>query len=794
VIDLVVAWALFPLVLTALSWGLGLLVQCAAGWRLPGVLLLPVGMAALIVASQFVAYWPPTAPLTPFAVALLAVAGFAAAWRAGELATPRVLIARIDRPAALAALGIFAVFAAPIVLSGEATFAGYTILGDTSVHFVLIDQLMAHGHSLDGLAPSAYQAAVRDYFSSGYPLGSHTALGAARGLVGVDVAWVYQPFIAYVLAMLGLSALALARLVVPGSPRWQAFAAFLSAMPALVVGYALQGSIKELVTAWLVTLLAALLPSLVAARPGPRSVVPFAVASAAGLAAIGVAVAPWLAPFALAALVALLLRRRALRPVLVQAAAWVVVTAVLAIPTWVALGSYLDVTRSVVTAKAEYGNLLQPISSLQVFGAWFSGDYRLRPESSTPAALNNISLTYMAIGALAAAALLGLAAALRARAWPLLVYWAVSALACIYVVRTGSPWADGKAQMIAAPALMLGSALGPAALWARGLRRESVVFGAVIGIAVVASAAMQYHSVSLAPRDRLDELTRLGELTAGRGPLLHVEFEEWAKHFERDSQPQVAYAAPDLDTMSAAELRHYPYIALRRTPTQSRPPAAYERVWSGRWYELWARRKGPLDDVRARLPLGEGGDAGARASCSDVRHIARHGARLAFVERPQPLMIDLRKTSHPATWVADASGAPRLMLFGPGIVRTTVNIPRPGRYSIWVGGSHNRQIAVRVDGRVVGVVRRALDTAPGTQEVATIDVAAGAHTIDLVRGGGDLRPGNGDANRWLGPVVLDPTDPRRLETMPAAGWRSLCGRRLDWIEAIGAPAGRASAR
>jgi hypothetical protein len=34
-------------------------------------------------------------------------------------------------------------------------------------------------------------------------------------------------------------------------------------------------------------------------------------------------------------------------------------------------------------------------------------------------------------------------------------------------------------------------------------------------------------------------------------------------------------------------------------------------------------------------------------------------------------------------------------------------------------------------------------------------------------------------------VVLGPTDDTRaVQTLPAAGWRSLCGQHLDWIEAL----------
>ena len=92
------------------------------------------------------------------------------------------MAAALDPWAAGAALFTFAVFAAPVVLGGSASFAGYTILGDTAVHFVLVDRIASEGTSLAGLDPSSYRETLEAYFSSGYPLGAHAALAAVRPL------------------------------------------------------------------------------------------------------------------------------------------------------------------------------------------------------------------------------------------------------------------------------------------------------------------------------------------------------------------------------------------------------------------------------------------------------------------------------------------------------------------------------------------------------------------------------------------------------------------------------------
>src|SRR5262245_22653704 len=120
---LFVAWVAYPLVIAGLSLGCGLLVESMGGRRLPGQLVLPVGFALLVVAASFTTMRPSTAEVTSPLVVGLAVTGFG-------LSFP--LRRRLDAWAVGAAVAVFAVYAAPIVLSGKATFAGYITLDDTS--------------------------------------------------------------------------------------------------------------------------------------------------------------------------------------------------------------------------------------------------------------------------------------------------------------------------------------------------------------------------------------------------------------------------------------------------------------------------------------------------------------------------------------------------------------------------------------------------------------------------------------------------------------------------------------
>ena len=81
-------------------------------------------------------------------------------------------------------------------LSGEATFAGYIKLDDTATWLALTDRVMEHGRSLDGLAPSTYEATLAFNLADGYPVGVFLPLGVGGALLGEDIAWLVQPYMA----------------------------------------------------------------------------------------------------------------------------------------------------------------------------------------------------------------------------------------------------------------------------------------------------------------------------------------------------------------------------------------------------------------------------------------------------------------------------------------------------------------------------------------------------------------------------------------------------------------------
>jgi hypothetical protein len=720
------AWLVFPALLALLSLGLGLLVERLGSTRLPGTLLIPTGLAAIIVIARAAMTWDLTAELGTPLVVIGALAGLV-------LGRERVWPLRLDRWAAGAAAIVFAVFAAPVVLGGSASFAGYTILGDTAVHFVLVDRIATEGTSLSGLEPSSYRQTLEAYFASGYPLGAHAALAAVRPLAFADVAWVFQPFLACIAAALALTLVGLLQAVVASAWR-RAAVAVVAAQPALVYSFAMQGSVKELATLWLVALLAALAAG--------RHVVALAVAAAAGVAAIGVAVAAWLGPVLL---VGLWLVARASprdnRRTALTALGFTALLIVLSLPTLLDLGDYLDVTETVVTTQEELGNLLAPLSVTHVFGVWLTGDYRVLPP--TGAGIDKLELTYALIGLVGVAALLGVAWLVRRRALAPLLFLAVSLIALGYVTRRGSPWADAKAFAITSPAVLLTAALGPIALEVRGARVEALVLGVAIAAGVLASNALVYHEVSLAPRERLAELEEVAERTENRGPLLYTEFEEFGKHFLRDSDPVGASEAltvpgltpltreggggrfgypVEVSALRPEDVERFRTLVLRREPDAEPPPAGYSLEWSGHYYEIWSRRA-----------------ADARTDCSPVG---------------RPAELPTAELALPEDWTRRSDDPTLVQTVGAGAVSGDLELRRSGRHELWLRGSFGREVRVLIDGRELRSARDELAQPANWLDLGSADLGSGHHRVELARAGGSLAPGNGDGPRTLGSLVL----------------------------------------
>jgi hypothetical protein len=785
---LFVCWVVFPLVMTLLALGCGLLAETVAGIRLPGPLIPGVGLAVIIVATHFTTLSDATAELSIPVVVALAVAGIALSipWRKG----------RLDWWAVGTAVAAFALYAAPVVLSGEATFTGYIKLDDTATWLAITDRVMEHGRDLTGLAPSSYEATLAVNLPGGYPIGAFLPLGVGQAIVSQDGAWVIQPYMAFLAAMLATTFYMLAAPVLRSQPL-RALAAFVAAQAALLFAYYLWGGVKEIAAAWAIALIAAL--AVPATRPGTpmRAVIPLAFAGAATLAILSFGGAVWLGPLLLAAAV-LAVRSYGARFTAQRAAAFLVAGAVLALPSLLKAKTFLSPNSGTLTNSTDLGNLIKPLSGLQFFGIWPNGDFRLRPES--------MAATRLLIAVVIVAALAGLWLAWRRGGNALLIYVAGATVGCVLVTSFASPWVDAKALATASPAFVLAGLIAAGAIVESGRRLEGALVIAAIAGGVLWSNALAYQDANLAPRGRLAELEQIGEKYAGQGPALMTEYEPYGvRHFLRKLDAEGAselrrrviplrsgraldkLEVADIDQFALDGLLVYKTLVLRTSPVESRPPSPYTLVEHGRWYDVWQRPDGP-SAVVDHLPLGDALHPSAPVRCSAIERLAREAGpkgRLAVAIRgADPIVIELSSATRPSSWQPSTEATGSVFPAKPGIVETFVHAPTPGAYGVWVGGGFRRELELLVDGRRVSAHRDELSHAGQYEPLADVQLTPGVHRISLRYGKSDLRPGSGEPPFSLGPLVLSPRASPTVRYVDARNAQSLCGGTFDWVEAI----------
>ncbi len=288
------AWVVFPALMLVLCAGAGLGVRRAAGpVAVPAVLVVPVGLALLVVVGGLFCYYAALAPLAAPAFVFVGVLGLVLS--RGSL---RRLFERRGRGTDLwavgAAVGAWAIVAAPVVLSGKPGFTGYGHIVDISYQFDLAAHFAHSGRSIPAISPgSAYLNDLVKYLSTGYPGGGQWTLGALSNLMPVDLSWLYQPFLAFLSAMSALSLYSLlGRLIRPRG--WRALGAFIAAQPNILMASALAGGIKELSTSCFLLLLAALIaPVLPRVVPG-RTMLAIPIALAATFASLSLTTVPWI--------------------------------------------------------------------------------------------------------------------------------------------------------------------------------------------------------------------------------------------------------------------------------------------------------------------------------------------------------------------------------------------------------------------------------------------------------------------------------------------------------------------
>lgn len=791
--DVAVAWLAFPALTLLGALGVGLIVERVAGRELSAEMLVVVGLAGFVVLSDVSTLFGRGAAVVSWGVPLAAAVG---------LVTRRRAIRRaVDRWTWAGALAGCAILAAPFVLSGQATFGGYSTLGDTAIQMLGAEILPELGRTTDGLPPSTVTAALDGYFAgNGYPSGAQAAVGILTRTLHGDIFGTYTAFLAVLAGGAGIAVGEMMRgLRAPGAVR--AVAVGVAVAAPLVASYTWQGSIKEIATIAFVgasaVAVAWWIRELVAGA-GPRAALVPAVPVAASVSVSSVGAAPWIGVvllFALGAVVTLVRNDRSqLRRISASAGSGVGLAIVLSIPALLALGALAPVAGGVLTSDVELGNLGHPLPWWETFAPWLTFDYRRELVGG------QLTVGHLGAAVIAGLALTGVVVAVRRRSLAVVSWVAASVVAWIFISHTGSPWAEAKSMAIAAPALFAAACVVAVPI----ARRSAALAGLLLLIPiviVVASDVQGYRGVALAPVQRLGELRTIDARIGDGGSTLFPEFDEFAKVALRHSAPEIpgepwrsrvivgtdgsavgTYAvSSDIAAVAARGeqgLRQFRYVVVRRGPVGSWPPG-YRLRTSTAHYLVFEREggtgDGPFDVRRVDGPLG----AGARTV--PCRRLGHDG-----VAQRRPLSVGLNVMAddrRPAMWLLHPGGAPRFAdTKGPGHVTGTLVVPSSGLYRVWVEGSFNRRIDVRVAGRSIGSIEHARNTTPQPEAAGTIRLAAGRTSMTITRRGRSLLPGSANdparagvmGNAWL---------ERADDTAQPVLSRDGCGTARDVMEA-----------
>ena len=513
---LVVAWVVFPMVLLAVTLGCGLALEALAGRPLPLSLVPPVGFAAAVVLMGFATMTDATAELAVPLVVALSIAGFGV----GHAGLRR----RLEPWAAGAGAAAYAAYAAPVVASGEATFAGYVKLDDTATWLGMLDYALEHGTRVTGLAPSSYEAMLTFWLGDGYPLGSFLPLGVTR-LVDVDPAWTWQPYLAFLAAPSRARAVPARRkrrpLATPPCARRGDGERFGAPLRVRALGRregALRGGPAGAAGRDHVARLER--PATGGPHPG--------VAASAFLDGLSVAGAIWLVPVAAVVLVQGWRRRR-----LGTVALAAVAALALALPALVAAPSFLDNANEVARGTDVNGNLLGPLSPWQLAGIWPSTDFRVEPEQVSrddrPRGDRAGGVCPRSGRRLPAQ---GLEPARAPRDRP---GGGVRVHRLVGAVDRGEGARDRLTRRS-----RRGPRRGAALVESRRRVEGALVLVALVG-GVAWSNALASSDAYLAPRGQLAELEGIGERYAGDGPTLMTEYQPYGvRHFLRRMDPEGA--------------------------------------------------------------------------------------------------------------------------------------------------------------------------------------------------------------------------------------------------------------
>jgi hypothetical protein len=205
---------------------------------------------------------------------------------------------------------------------------------------------------------------------------------------------------------------------------------------------------------------------------------------------------------------------------------------------------------------------------------------------------------------------------------------------------------------------------------------------------------------------------------------------------------------------------------------------------------VWRRPAGP-SGIIAHLALGSRFQPAAVPDCKAVMRLAHRAARahgvLETVFRPEVTVIkpngEVAVPKHFYSY-----GEPHALVYKTNAYKLVLpfTLKSDGKYGVWVGGSFSSTLTAKLDGRVVGQQRNQSEWPGNFLFFGSIRLTRGHHVLVIKHSAPDWRPGSAAKQPFgLGPfVIAQGTDDRPVKTVQPSAAHSLCGRTLDWVEAV----------
>ena len=803
-------WLAAPAILLIVFFGLGVGLSILLGKRANFVLAIANGFLLSIVIGSLLSFSAITAPLSAYLIGSLGLAGtLLCAFSYREYF-------RFDKAASMAGLIAYFSYALPIAMSGKPGWAGWVKLDDTATWFAVTDRLMNVGQVVPGAISTTYDRVLQLYLGDGvfgssgfnYPLGAYIPYGIMAKLTKIDVAWLFQPFMALVAGIVAMIFAMIIRSRVKNNFMIYIIPA-ISISASTLYSYVMWGGIKEIVLVLPLSLIGLILFQGFKRKSDIESLSymllsMFALFFIAGKSSIG-----FLVPLLIVAICIRLFNRsrKLFNSVVYTCAGFALLVLALFVSGNDVIGRVF-----VPPNGGDTGNLVRPLNFLQVMGIWPAPDFRMDPYF--PALTYSIILIAMLFAGY------GIYQSVKKSHWTMPALISSLILVITYSHFYGGIWFTAKAISVASPFFLLAASLG---IWEAWLQVNSalekrkalvnypnlvVALGTLVGLGVVISNLLVYGNVWLAPYSEGNELRNIGKLYAGQGPTLMTEYSVFgARYFLRDMDTESASElrvhmiplkdgtqlekgwAADIGLFDNPTIDYFNYLVLRKSPVGSRPPQNYDLAWTGDYFQVW-KKVNLSGAIKSTLGLGDNFSAGSVPDCKVVADFISTKAptdKVYAVSREQVYKISFADVQLPANWTPIDAVSGAIYRQGTGSFSKFISVDRTGFYDLALAGSFPGRIKITIDASEVFSGSAYMEANPTLPNyLVKTSLTAGRHFVSVFYEEPWYLPGAFNASR-IGPLYLSTQDAGQTQVreIKPSEFTKLCTRNLDWISIAG---------